>query len=87
MSVRAAARRLRREDDRPDHVVLEGVVHGYLSGATPTKVVWLDERQQPPSLFDLEAVVDLVRPAPARLREAAATTCRGRESDLDRGYA
>lgn len=57
-------------------VVLDGV-HAYLSGAMPTKVVWLDERQQPPSLFDLEAVVDLVRPAPARLREAAATTCRG----------
>ena len=32
------------------------------------------------AVFDLGAVVDRVRPAPARLREAAATTCRGMES-------
>jgi hypothetical protein len=51
-------------------------VHGYLAGATPTNVVWLDEQQRPPSRFDLEAIVDLVRPVPARMREAAATTCR-----------
>ena len=50
-------------------------VHGFLSGATPTKVVWLDEQQRPPSTFDLEAIVDVVRPVPARMREAGATTC------------
>jgi hypothetical protein len=51
-------------------------VHGFLSGATPTKVVWLDEQQRPPSLFDLESIVDLVRPVPAHIRRAAATACR-----------
>lgn len=50
-------------------------VHGFVSGATPTNVVWLDEHQQPPSRFDLETIVDLVRPVPGRLRAAAATTC------------
>ena len=48
---------------------------GFVSGATPTNVVWLDEHQQPPSRFDLETIVDLVRPVPERLRAAAATTC------------
>jgi hypothetical protein len=33
-------------------------------------VVWLDERQQPPSVYDLESIVDVVRPLPARLRTA-----------------
>jgi hypothetical protein len=46
-------------------------VHGFLSGATPTNGVWLDERQRPPSRFDLESIVD--RSVPARMREAAAT--------------
>jgi hypothetical protein len=54
---------------------LDGV-HGFLSGATPLEVVWLDDQQRPPSLFDLRAIVDVARPAPARMREAAATTCR-----------
>lgn len=51
-------------------------VHGFLAGAVPTKVVWLDEQQQPPSRFDLEAIVDVARPAAARMRAAAATACR-----------
>ena len=51
-------------------------VHGFLAGATPTKVVWLDEQQQPPSLYDLESIVDLVRPVAARLRRATMTACR-----------
>ena len=51
-------------------------VHGFLSGAVPTNVVWLDEQQQPPSRFDLESIVDLVRPVPAQMRTAAATACR-----------
>ena len=50
-------------------------VYGFLSGATPTEVVWLDEQQHPPSTFDLESIVDVVRPVPARMRDAAATTC------------
>jgi len=62
----------------PCHEALASVldaVHGFVSGATPTNVVWLDERQRPPSRFDLEAIVDLVRPVPERMRAAAATTC------------
>lgn len=50
-------------------------VHGFLSGATPTNVVWLDEQQRPPSPFDLESVVEIVRPVPARIRDAVATVC------------
>jgi hypothetical protein len=55
---------------------LDGV-HGFLSGATPIEVVWLDDQQRPPSLFDLEAIVDVARPAAAHMREAIATTCKG----------
>jgi hypothetical protein len=47
-------------------------VHGFLSGATPLNVVWLDEQQQPPSVYDLESIVDVVRPLPTRLRVAVA---------------
>jgi len=54
---------------------LDGV-HGFLSGATPLEVVWLDDQQRPPSLFDLQAIVDVARPAPARMRAAIATSCR-----------
>jgi hypothetical protein len=50
-------------------------VHGFLSGATPTNVAWLDEQQRPPSPFDLESVVDIVRPVPARIRDAVAAAC------------
>ncbi|HEX4747247.1 MAG TPA: hypothetical protein VFU99_10235 [Gaiellaceae bacterium] len=50
-------------------------VHGFLSGATPSNVVWLDEQQRPPSRFDLDAIADLARPAPGRLRDAASTAC------------
>ena len=47
--------------------------HGFLAGATPLNLVWLDDQQRPPSLFDLEAIVDVARPLPARLREAEST--------------
>ncbi len=57
-------------------VTVLDAVHGFLAGATPTNVVWLDEQQRPPSRFDLEAIVDLVRPVPAQMRDAAETTCR-----------
>jgi hypothetical protein len=50
-------------------------VHGFLSGATPTNVVWLDERQRPPSRLDLESIADLARPAPALLSDAVEGTC------------
>ena len=62
----------------PCHEALSSAVdaiHGFLSGATPTNVVWLDEQQRPPSRFDLEAIVDLARPAPVRLRGAVAAAC------------
>jgi hypothetical protein len=52
-------------------------VHGFLAGGTPTNVVWLDEQQRPPSRFDLDTLVDLVRPVPVRMREALATACSG----------
>jgi hypothetical protein len=51
-------------------------VHGFLAGATPLNVVWLDEQQQPPSVYDLESIVDVVRPLPARLRVAEARCTR-----------
>jgi len=51
-------------------------VHGFLAGATPLNVVWLDEQQQPPSVYDLESIVDVARPLPARLRVAEAR-CSG----------
>jgi hypothetical protein len=50
-------------------------VHGFLAGATPLKVVWLDDQQRPPALFDLESIVDVARPVPARIR-VATTTCK-----------
>jgi hypothetical protein len=50
--------------------------HGFLSGATPLNVVWLDEQQRPPSVYDLEAIVDIARPLAARLRETEAA-CSG----------
>jgi hypothetical protein len=53
---------------------LDGV-HGLLSGATPLKVVWLDEQQRPPMLFDLEAIVDIARPAGTYMRDALASAC------------
>jgi hypothetical protein len=72
-------RLLRPLDGGACHESLAGAldaIHGFLAGAVPTNVVWLDEQQQPPSRFDLESVVDLVRPVPAHLRTAAATACR-----------
>jgi hypothetical protein len=53
---------------------LDGV-HGFLSGAVPLKVVWLDDQQRPPAVFDLEAIVDLARPVAGRMRDAAVTVC------------
>jgi hypothetical protein len=54
---------------------LDGV-HGFLSGATPLEVVWLDDQQRPPSLFDLRAIVDVARPASAHMRAALTTSCK-----------
>jgi hypothetical protein len=50
--------------------------HGFLAGATPLNVVWLDEQQRPPSVYDLESIVDVVRPLPARLRLTEARCAR-----------
>ena len=43
--------------------------------AAPLDLAWLDERQRPPSRFDLETAVDLVRPVPGRIRDAVTTVC------------
>jgi hypothetical protein len=43
--------------------------------AAPLNQAWLDEQQRPPSLFDLGAAVDLVRPVPGRIRGAATSVC------------
>ncbi len=51
-------------------------VHGFLAGATPLDVVWLDEQQRPPNVYDLESIVDLARPLPDRLRTAGAACAR-----------
>ncbi len=62
-------------------------VHGFLAGATPLEVVWLDEHQQPPSTFDLESIVDLARPVPARCVTPPPRRAPSWESDPGRGYA
>jgi hypothetical protein len=51
-------------------------VHGFLAGATPLNVAWLDDQQRPPSVYDLESIVDLIRPVPESLRTAEAA-CAG----------
>ena len=51
------------------------ILRGFWHGAAPLDLAWLDEQQRPPSRFDLEAAVDLVRPVPRRIRDAAATVC------------
>ncbi len=51
------------------------LVRAFWHGAAPLNQAWLDERQRPPSLFDLRAAVDLVRPVPERIRDAATTVC------------
>ena len=51
------------------------LLRGFWHGAAPLNQAWLDEQQRPPSLFDLRAAVDLVRPVPGRIRDAATTSC------------
>ena len=51
------------------------ILRGFWHGAAPLDLAWLDEQQRPPSRFDLETAVDLVRPVPGRIRDAAATVC------------
>ena len=51
------------------------ILRGFWHGAAPLDLAWLDEQQRPPSRFDLEAAVDLVRPVPGRIQDAAATVC------------
>jgi hypothetical protein len=50
------------------------ILRGFWHGAAPLDLAWLDERQRPPSRFDLETAVDLVRPVPGHIRDAA-TVC------------
>ena len=51
------------------------LLRAFWHGAAPLNQAWLDEQQRPPSLFDLRAAVDLVRPVPGRIRDAATTVC------------
>jgi hypothetical protein len=51
------------------------LLRGFWLVAAPLNQAWLDEQQRPPSLFDLRAAVDLVRPVPGRIRDAATTVC------------
>jgi hypothetical protein len=51
------------------------LLRAFWHGAAPLNQAWLDEQQRPPSLFDLRAAVDLVRPVPERIRDAATTVC------------
>ena len=51
------------------------ILRGFWHGAAPLDLAWLDEQQRPPSRFDLETAVDLVRPVPGRIREAVTTPC------------
>ena len=53
------------------------ILRGFWHGAAPLDLAWLDEQQRPPSRFDLEAAVDLVRPVPARIRDATKAVCAG----------
>ena len=50
-------------------------LRGFYNGAAPLDLAWLDERQRPPSLFDLESGVGITRPVPARMRLAVTTAC------------
>ena len=51
------------------------ILRGFWHGAAPLDLAWLDEQQRPPSRFDLETAVDLVRPVPGRIRDAVKTVC------------
>jgi hypothetical protein len=51
------------------------ILRGFWHGAAPLDLAWLDEQQRPPSRFDLETAVDLVRPVPGRIRGAVTTVC------------
>ena len=51
------------------------ILRGFWHGAAPLDLAWLDEQQRPPSRFDLETAVDLVRPVPGRIRDAVTTVC------------
>ena len=59
-----------------DALVAENdILRGFWHGAAPLDLAWLDEQQRPPSRFDLDAAVDLVRPVPARIRDATTGVC------------
>ena len=51
------------------------ILRAFWHGAAPLDLAWLDEQQRPPSRFDLEAAVDLIRPVPARIRDATTGAC------------
>lgn len=51
------------------------ILRAFWHGAAPLDLAWLDEQQRPPSRFDLETTVELVRPVPRRIRDAVTTVC------------
>ena len=51
------------------------ILRGFWHGAAPLDLAWLDDQQRPPARFDLETVVDLVRPVPGWIRDAVTTVC------------
>jgi hypothetical protein len=51
------------------------VLRGFWHGAAPLDLAWLDEQQRPPSRFDLDSAVAILRPVPRRIEEAVGTVC------------
>jgi hypothetical protein len=54
------------------------LLRGFWHGAAPLNLSWLDGQQRPPSRFDLDSAVDLVRPVPGRIGQAVQTVCARR---------
>ena len=51
------------------------VLRGFWHGAAPLDLAWLDEQQRPPSRFDLDSAVAILRQVPRRIEEAVGTVC------------
>ena len=51
------------------------ILRAFWHGAAPLDLAWLDEQQRPPSRFDLDSAVGILRPVPRRIDEAVGTVC------------
>jgi hypothetical protein len=51
------------------------ILRAFWHGAAPLDLAWLDEQQRPPSRFDLDSAVAILRPVPRRIEEAVVTVC------------